>query len=513
MKKRIKPHKNTGPKPLIVCVPFWSGDAWLAKKNLEWWIELDQRVPYEVVLSTDIQTDTKEVKALAAQFFTRVYECKYDRVAETKWPWPQNNAFMQTGWYFYHNFPGRSWLWIESDCTVLSAGWIQRIEACHVAGKKAFSGHWNYGTNVFNGTGVYPSDISRYAPKALTAALMEGYQVPWDVYCSQEVKPYLNVANDIFQHIWNDNGTNEPCTFPTRESVRDIVRPGVALFHRCKDFSLAQWKNEVDAIGRVPLLSPDQPKTEPTVTLLYVYPASGYDAAAVRFVESYQKHPPEFPHSTVIVVNGGNVTLQAKKLFSPLNPSYLLHDNSGWDIGAFLAAAPHLSSEAVLCLGANTHFRQSGWLKRYIEIWQKLGPGMYGTLASNEIRPHLCTTGFLTTPALLHSYPHKVLSKEERYEFEWGKGAFWRRVARAGLPVKMVTWDGVYGMDELRKPPNIFRRGDQSNCMVYFTHTDLYDAADDETKKRMGMLADTSAKQLCPLAQRVDAASPERRFI
>jgi hypothetical protein len=498
-------------KSMIIVLPMYFGDLWLAQKNLEWMIELDGKAPYECVISCDTKTEPKEVTALAKTFFTKVHQFRYDRLrGDSSWPRAQNHSFMSSCWFMYHNFPKRSFLWAETDACPTRPGWLQAIEECHINGRKPFSGHWNYATGVFNGVAVYPWNISSFAPKAMTASLVEGYQPPWDVYCSKEIERYLTKANHLFQHIWRDDTTGEAHTFPTRESVRDVIRPGVVLFHRCKDGSLYQWRDELDAIQQQPVSVEFQVGIErPSIALVYVYPSSGFESAAVRFIDSYIKHPPEFPHSAVVVVNGGNATTKIKKLFEPLKPSYFLHDNSGWDIGAFIAAASKINTEAMLCLGANTHFKRAGWLKRYVEAWRKLGPGMYGTLASNEVRPHICTTGFLTPPELLRAYPYKVDTQEDRYEFEWGKGAFWRRVQKAGMPVKMVTWDGVWGMDQLRVPPNIYRRGDQSNCLVYFRHSDAYDAADPATKKRMEGHADNPPKQACQLQQRVDAVSRE----
>lgn len=471
-------------------------------------LQLDCSVPFEGVISCDAQTDAKEVTALAEKYFSKVHQFRYNRSKNPGWPAAQNKAFMNLAWHMHNYFQKESFLWLETDCVPLRPGWLQAIADCHVAGKKPFTGHWNFTTGVFNGVAVYPANISRYAPNAMTAALCEGRQPPWDVYCSKQVEKYLNKANHLFQHIWHDNATQQACTFPTRQSVRDVIRPGVVLFHRAKNRSLEQWRDEIEDLQRNPLIMQEQP-AHPSVVLIYVYPASGFEAAAARFVDTYRNCPPEYAHSTVVVMNGGNVTADIKNMFAPLGPSYFLHDNSGWDIGAFLAVAQHIKSHMVLCCGANTHFKKAGWLKRYVQVWRKLGPGMYGTMASNEVRPHLCTTGFATTPELLAAYPHKVETLEDRYEFEWGKGAFWRRVNKAGLPVKMITWDGVWGMDQLRVPPNIYRRGDQSNCLIYFRHSDAYDAADAATKKRMEGHADNPPKQMCSLQQRVDAVSRE----
>ena len=69
---------------------------------------------------------------------------------------------------------------------------------------------------------------------------------------------------------------------------------------------------------------------------------------ARRFVYSYAKHPPGYPHDTIIACNCGSPTEETKGLFKPLpKVSFLEHDNSGYDIGAF----QHASREC----GTNIH--------------------------------------------------------------------------------------------------------------------------------------------------------------
>jgi hypothetical protein len=45
-------------------------------------------------------------------------------------------------------------------------------------------------------------------------------------------------------------------------------------------------------------------------------------------------------------------------------------------------------------------------------------------------------------------------------------------------------------MPDWRKPPNIFRRGDQSNCLLFDHHCDTYAAASQEERARLEAMAD-----------------------
>jgi hypothetical protein len=146
----------------------------------------------------------------------------------------------------------RPWLLLETDAVPVRPRWLHDIAEDHVAKKKPFSGHWSETNKVFNGTAVYPPNVVRYSPKALEASIFEdpkGRQSPWDVYGSNEIERYLNKANHLFQHCWNDDKTGKPYTFPTIDAVKAVVRKGVAVFHRCKDASLTLRLHEQNQKG------------------------------------------------------------------------------------------------------------------------------------------------------------------------------------------------------------------------------------------------------------------------
>lgn len=137
----------------------------------------------------------------------------------------------------------------------------------------------------------------------------------------------------------------------------------------------------------------------------------------------------------------------------------------------------------LVCLGESVHFHRAGWLARMVDVWRRLGSGMYGFWSSNLVRPHLNTTGFVVDPVLLRLYRNKVVTKTDRYQFEHGRYAFWKRVRLMGKPVRLVTWDGDWPPERWRQPANILWRGDQSNCLAYCSHTDNYLAAPLETRR------------------------------
>lgn len=229
---------------LLVVLPFFSGDEHLLLNNLEWMKELDGKLDYDCLLSCDNDTTVALALKAAKEVFRNVGSMKYPRADKRDWPHPQNNAFLQTAWHVFAKHQG-PWLWLETDSIPMCKGWLDALWNEYQKGGKPFGGHWNHATNVFNGVAIYPQNISKYSQAIMMAALTEAtdangkvHQVPWDVYGSGQVKKHLHVMNGLMQHIWHDDSTGEAWTFPDRATVERVARPGVVLFHRCKNESL-----------------------------------------------------------------------------------------------------------------------------------------------------------------------------------------------------------------------------------------------------------------------------------
>ena len=216
----------------------------------------------------------------------------------------------------------------------------------------------------------------------------------------------------------------------------------------------------------------------PTVTVVYVHVPGDhrYEALGRRYVETALAHPPGHACRHLVVCQGGPVR---HGLFADLaalgEVGFHEHDNSGWDIGAFIAGAAHISDDIVVCMGGSAYVRRAGWLARMVEVWDVAGPGLYGSLSSYEGRPHLNTTGFWCAPAMLQRYPLPVRRLSDRYAFEHGEFAWWRRLELEGVTVRLATWDGIYEWPQWRTPPDISCRGTQANCLTYFRVNDEYD--------------------------------------
>lgn len=221
------------------------------------------------------------------------------------------------------------------------------------------------------------------------------------------------------------------------------------------------------------------------------------DDFASRFVSTYHEYPPGAEHDTIVISNGGPLSTSLSVLFSGMNARmYPRANDGGWDISAYIESSkgPCANYDMMLCCGESIYFHREGWLRRMSDAWNKIGPGMYGSLSSNLVRSHLNTTGFCCPPKILAQYPEPVTDRASRYSFEHGANAFWRRVANRGMPVRLVTWDGEYEPRSWRCPPNIMWRGNQTNCLMWCQHTDRYVKMDLKTRQLWAKHADKPFK-------------------
>ena len=235
------------------------------------------------------------------------------------------------------------------------------------------------------------------------------------------------------------------------------------------------------------------------ICLCYIAVANGHltDDFAVRFTSTYHACPPGYDHDTLVICNGGPLSTSQSVLFAGMNAKFWPRANdAGWDITAYLAAAkgPCKDYDMMLCLGESNYFHRPGWLLRFVEAWRKHGEGVYGPYGTNVVRAHLQTTAFACSPARLRDYPLRVADRKGRYEFEHGERSLWRRAAKHGKPVMLVTWDGEWSPRQWRSPENIIWRGDQSNCLMWCNHSDGFSDADQSRRASWARSADRTFK-------------------
>lgn len=210
-----------------------------------------------------------------------------------------------------------------------------------------------------------------------------------------------------------------------------------------------------------------------------------------RFVGSYLACPPQYDHELVVCCQGGPLPLQTALCFHLIQSVQFFprKNDPGHDITAYQDVAARFKCDAIVACGETIHFHRPGWLKRYVESWEQHGPGMYGTFTSNLVRPHLNTTGFCIAPKLILGAP-RPQNKRDRYNWEHGQYATWTNIRKMGYATRLVTFDGCYDVPQWRYPQNIMWRGDQSNCLMFCSHTTRYFEASPEMKIKWSNGAD-----------------------
>jgi hypothetical protein len=221
------------------------------------------------------------------------------------------------------------------------------------------------------------------------------------------------------------------------------------------------------------------------VAVVYIYPfnGAGYLDLASRFLNSYHRNPPEFEHQTIIVSQGEEPNDDTKYLFESLpNVSIMTHDNSGYDIGAFQHAARDIPCDLMIFLGASAYIKCTGWVRRAVESYTKLGNTLYGCMGNRgvgDIHPHIRTTGFWMNPKLLNKYPTLISRSDQRYGFEHGSNCLTSWVSAQGKIPWVVAYDGEYAWENWDNVPSGYHNGDQSNLLTGdrmtcppFYHTD-----------------------------------------
>jgi len=218
------------------------------------------------------------------------------------------------------------------------------------------------------------------------------------------------------------------------------------------------------------------------VALCFPYIASKREAlapAVKRFVDTYKEFPAEHEHDLIVTISEGsfyNFDAEAREDFEGVDFEPISYHGVGRDIGSHQHTANTLSDEFDFAVFVSTqaHFHRAGWLKRLIAARAEFGPGMYGGMGSFQNKPHIRTCFFGMDLGFFRTYPHVINSRVRALQFESREIDIVAHVRSQGGAICVVYWDGFYGLEHCRIPANTFRKGDQSNCLTWDHHTDIY---------------------------------------
>ena len=219
--------------------------------------------------------------------------------------------------------------------------------------------------------------------------------------------------------------------------------------------------------------------SSPKVIMVYIYPlsgAGGHRDLALKFLESYRRHPPAAAHESLVVCNGALVDDDARELFKELpGLSFFEHDNSGWDIGAYQQCVKKFPCDLMMFMGSSIYFRITGWLARALEVYTQYGGCLYGAMGSQgdmrgrPVLPHIRTSGFWCPPKLLAEYPYEIIQNGpfgQRYEMEHGLTCFTSWVRQRNIQALVVGRSAIAPVEICDLMPEGFHRGSQLNLLM-----------------------------------------------
>lgn len=246
------------------------------------------------------------------------------------------------------------------------------------------------------------------------------------------------------------------------------------------------------------------------VSLIYLHVVSqGYKGAAPpeyylpfskRWVKTYMRFRPRVSHNIRIVCCGSSKNDIVEKTYEGFECEFDTYIGEGSDIGACQHAIKNVDADFVVCMSTPVYFWMDGWLERLIEARELYGDGIYGPMASYEASPHIRTSCWCVDPKTFILYPHLIDTREKCCWAEsndhngdnWQISTWYKSI---GKPTMMVASDSIRPMDQWRTPDNVFRRGDQSNCIIRDQHVDVYDAAHYHERLELEARADGKRNQ------------------
>lgn len=191
---------------------------------------------------------------------------------------------------------------------------------------------------------------------------------------------------------------------------------------------------------------------------------------AYRFLSSYLNYQPNVEHDTVLLTDPGYES-EALELFRMMPRVRAFSCPApGKDLSRYFAYAEQSDADLIMCLGGTSYCRRQGWGLRAVTSWQRLGsPNLYGACGhtgAGPVRPHIRTTGFWTSPAVLRRYPHRPQNHAERYQVEHGAGCLSDWYKQQGYRALVVTFAGEYELDHAQDDPNGYAKGNHSSLLM-----------------------------------------------
>lgn len=203
-----------------------------------------------------------------------------------------------------------------------------------------------------------------------------------------------------------------------------------------------------------------------------------------RFCSTLKKFKPQLEFQLAAIAVNREPTPECQQLFEGLEPMWLNYNGVAEDAGAWHQAAQSFGERFLICCTPTVYFYREDWLDKIVQARTEHGPGIYSTSASKERRIHLCGRCFGIDGHFLKTYPVNILNTF-RQGVEIGYYSLVDHVCSNGGTARAVYGSGSYLRDGWFVHPNTFRKGDQSNLLVYDLHSDMFRDGDEAFKSRV----------------------------
>lgn len=265
--------------PILVVIPFHSGDADLLVKLLDWMIHLNAEghKKTDALLVTD---DSVKEEARAAvvertkQLFRNV-RITVATIPDTHKMWPKApNVMFEHAARQVQLTCKLPWLWLEPDSVPLKKNWLESLSEEAFFSSRLFVGDHVQGRTLkgqvlehMSGVGIYPHNTMLHLGLDIANA-----EEAFDLAISEKVLKRMQ-KTPLIQHHWGPAHA-EPPTFsasatsasPKNTVTLSLIDSRAVLFHRCKDGSLIDLLKGVGSAvkpGVYQQVAPPKPPSPP----------------------------------------------------------------------------------------------------------------------------------------------------------------------------------------------------------------------------------------------------------
>lgn len=219
--------------PILICLPFWSGDKTHAIEicrivaGLQS-VHVGQTAHFMLVCRQDCQVDDNMIKIISPKFNTFTYQ---STSALRGWPAGPNGMFGSTMIHIANNGVNKyeCVYWLEPDCVPTKPNWFwdlvlewrKRHPSTRIVGCRADCNGDGTGDHI-SGCALYDPNIARIFPALTTCDL-----VAWDYHHRAKIVSMGGPTN-LIQNRYKQ----------TNIDAGVIEEPGVVLIHGVKDMSV-----------------------------------------------------------------------------------------------------------------------------------------------------------------------------------------------------------------------------------------------------------------------------------